>query len=92
MKECESQQLIEYLDSVSGKPLFRAPIGRTMKEFLKESKAHGWPSFRDSEVVWENVRVLPNGETVSTAGTHLGHVSYIHQRKRLTMKTNSAED
>jgi hypothetical protein len=25
------------------------------------------------EVVWENVRVLGNGETVSTAGTHLGH-------------------
>jgi len=31
------------------------------------------PSFRDSEVVWENVRVLPDGETVSVDGTHLGH-------------------
>jgi peptide methionine sulfoxide reductase MsrB len=31
------------------------------------------PSFRDNEVNWENVRVLPDGETVSTAGTHLGH-------------------
>lgn len=35
---------------------------------------HGWPSFRDDEVVWENVRVLrSSGETVSTVGTHLGH-------------------
>ena len=28
---------------------------------------------RDNEVNWEHVRVLPDGETVSTAGTHLGH-------------------
>ena len=33
---------------------------------------HGWSSFRDSEVVWDNVRVLKNGETVSLTGTHLG--------------------
>lgn len=34
----------------------------------------GWPSFRDNEVVWDNVRVLKNsGETVSIDGTHLGH-------------------
>ena len=32
----------------------------------------GWPSFRDQEVVWENVRVLKDGETVSVTGTHLG--------------------
>lgn len=33
----------------------------------------GWPSFRDQEVVWDNVRVLKNsGETVSVDGTHLG--------------------
>ena len=31
------------------------------------------PSFRDEEVVWDNVRVLKDGETVSTTGTHLGH-------------------
>jgi hypothetical protein len=35
--------------------------------------AHGWPSFRDSEVNWDYVRILPDGETVSVAGTHLGH-------------------
>ena len=62
-----------YYDSVTGKPLFIAPKGRTMDEFIKESKAHGWPSFRDDEVVWENVRCLKNGEAVSVDGTHLGH-------------------
>ena len=34
---------------------------------------HGWPSFRDEEVVWENVRTLSDGECVSVDGTHLGH-------------------
>jgi len=43
-----------------------------MENFLMESQSHGWPSFRDDEVVWENVRILPNGETVSVDGTHLG--------------------
>ena len=62
-----------YYDSITGKPLFKAPVGRSMKDFIKESMAHGWPSFRDDEVVWDNVRILPNGETVSTDGTHLGH-------------------
>ena len=62
-----------FYDSVSGKPLFKAPIGRTFDEFVKESRAHGWPSFRDEEVVWENVRCLSDGEAVSVDGTHLGH-------------------
>ena len=62
-----------YYDSVTGKPLFIAPRGRTMEEFLAESKSHGWPSFRDEEVVWENVRCLKDGECVSVDGTHLGH-------------------
>ena len=64
---------VTFYDSVSGKPLFVAPKGRSKEEFLAESRSHGWPSFRDQEVVWENVRVLPNGETVSVDGTHLGH-------------------
>eukprot|EP00615_Pteridomonas_danica_P011181 CAMPEP_0114360720 /NCGR_PEP_ID=MMETSP0101-20121206/24073_1 /TAXON_ID=38822 ORGANISM="Pteridomonas danica, Strain PT" /NCGR_SAMPLE_ID=MMETSP0101 /ASSEMBLY_ACC=CAM_ASM_000211 /LENGTH=175 /DNA_ID=CAMNT_0001505093 /DNA_START=48 /DNA_END=575 /DNA_ORIENTATION=- len=64
---------ITFYDSVSGKPLFIAPRNRSFKDFVKESQAHGWPSFRDSEVVTENVRILPNGETVSVDGTHLGH-------------------
>jgi peptide methionine sulfoxide reductase MsrB len=35
--------------------------------------SHGWPSFRDEEVVWDNVRCLGDGEAVSVDGTHLGH-------------------
>jgi hypothetical protein len=64
---------ITFYDSNTGKPLFQAPRGRSMKAFLDESKAHGWPSFRDDEVNWEHVRCLPNGEAVSLDGTHLGH-------------------
>ena len=68
-----SDKEITYYDSVTGKPLFIAPRGRTTQAFLEESKKHGWPSFRDEEVVWENVRCLKNGEAVSVDGTHLGH-------------------
>ena len=64
---------IEFFDSVTGELLFTAPRGRTMKEFLMESQSHGWPSFRDEEVNWDYVRVLKDGECVSTTGTHLGH-------------------
>mmetsp|Transcript_94071 Transcript_94071/g.294148 ORF Transcript_94071/g.294148 Transcript_94071/m.294148 type:complete len:154 (-) Transcript_94071:55-516(-) len=62
-----------FYDSVTGKPLFVAPRGRTVKAFLEESFTHGWPSFRDNEVIWENVRCLRDGECVSVDGTHLGH-------------------
>jgi len=64
---------ITFYDSNSGKPLFQAPICRTWDDFFQESQSHGWPSFRDQEVIWDNVRVLPDGETVSVDGTHLGH-------------------
>ncbi len=64
---------LTFYDSVTGKPLFKAPTGRTADEFIDESEKHGWPSFRDQEVVWDNVRVLDGGETVSTDGNHLGH-------------------
>mmetsp|Transcript_591 Transcript_591/g.1157 ORF Transcript_591/g.1157 Transcript_591/m.1157 type:complete len:185 (-) Transcript_591:61-615(-) len=64
---------IEFFDSNSGKPLFIAPKNRSFEDFVKESKNHGWPSFRDDEVVWDNVRILPNGEAISVDGTHLGH-------------------
>jgi len=73
LKEVSRDEPTTYYDSVTGKPLFVAPIGRTMDQFLAESNVHGWPSFRDSEVVWENTRVLSDGETVSASGTHLGH-------------------
>ena len=67
-------ETITYYDTVSQRPLFVAPVGRTKEQFLQESYVHGWPSFRDSEVVWENTRILKStGETVSVTGTHLGH-------------------
>ena len=72
-KEVDKTKETTYYDSVSGKPLFIAPRGRSFEEFKQESIAHGWPSFRDQEVVWENVRCLSNGEAVSLVGTHLGH-------------------
>lgn len=62
-----------YYDSVTGALLFTAPRTRNFEDFFKESKTHGWPSFRDSEVDWTNVRVLDNGEVISKSGTHLGH-------------------
>eukprot|EP01065_Artemidia_motanka_P028662 TRINITY_DN3418_c0_g1_i1.p1 TRINITY_DN3418_c0_g1~~TRINITY_DN3418_c0_g1_i1.p1 ORF type:complete len:167 (+),score=11.03 TRINITY_DN3418_c0_g1_i1:83-583(+) len=64
---------VEFFDSVSGKRVFHAPRGRSWSAFIAESKKHGWPSFRDAEVDWTNVRCLENGECVSTVGTHLGH-------------------
>jgi hypothetical protein len=68
---------ITFFDSVSGKPLYIAPRGRTFAEFLEESRKHGWPSFRDSEVVWENVRCLKDGEAVSVDGTHVSSLSIV---------------
>jgi len=73
VKALKPGEAITFFDSVSNEPLFKAPVGRSGDEFLAESKSHGWPSFRDSEVVWETVRVLKDGETVSVGGTHLGH-------------------
>jgi len=64
---------IQFYDSNTGKLLFTGPKDRSWEDFVKESKVHGWPSFRDSEVNWDYVRVLPNGECISTDGTHLGH-------------------
>ncbi len=62
-----------YYDSVQGKPVFIGPKSRTFEEFEEESRDHGWPSFRVDEVVWDNVRVLPDGECVTVDGVHLGH-------------------
>ena len=47
-----------YFDSVTGKPLFVAPRGRSFDAFKEESESHGWPSFRDAEVNWDYVRCL----------------------------------
>eukprot|EP01084_Bolivina_argentea_P065781 119920_1 len=73
LKEVNRNNVSRFYDSVTGKLLFIAPIGRSFDEFEKESKGHGWPSFRDEEVVWDNVRCLKDGECVSVDGTHLGH-------------------
>ena len=64
---------ISFYDSNTGNELFTAPKGRSFEQFVKESRVHGWPSFRDDEVNWDYVRVLPDGEAVSVDGTHLGH-------------------
>eukprot|EP00546_Thalassionema_frauenfeldii_P006993 CAMPEP_0178922776 /NCGR_PEP_ID=MMETSP0786-20121207/16345_1 /TAXON_ID=186022 /ORGANISM="Thalassionema frauenfeldii, Strain CCMP 1798" /LENGTH=165 /DNA_ID=CAMNT_0020597185 /DNA_START=76 /DNA_END=573 /DNA_ORIENTATION=+ len=71
--ELEQKKQIQFYDSNSGKLLFSAPKGRTWDQFVKESKSHGWPSFRDEEVNWDYVRCVPGGEAVSVDGTHLGH-------------------
>mmetsp|Transcript_20694 Transcript_20694/g.44093 ORF Transcript_20694/g.44093 Transcript_20694/m.44093 type:complete len:291 (-) Transcript_20694:84-956(-) len=73
LKEVKKDGETTFYDSVTGKPLFIAPRGRSFESFKKESTYHGWPSFRDEEVVWENVRCLGDGECVSVDGTHLGH-------------------
>ena len=72
-EEYEKNGEIKFYDSNTGKLLFIAPKGRSFDEFIQESVGHGWPSFRDQEVVWDDVRCLKNGEAVSLAGTHLGH-------------------
>ncbi len=64
---------LTFYDSVSNIPLYVAPRGRSWAEFLAESRQHGWPSFREAEVVSGNVVVLAGGEVVSRTGAHLGH-------------------
>jgi peptide methionine sulfoxide reductase MsrB len=73
LREADRAGTTTFFDSVTGRPLFMAPRGRSFEEWERESRAHGWPSFRDEEVVWDDVRVLPDGEAVSVGGTHLGH-------------------
>ena len=67
------QEPIIFYDSVTSKPLFQAPVGRSWDQFIQESTKHGWPSFRDQEVITDDTRVLEDGEVVSMDGTHLGH-------------------
>lgn len=62
-----------FYDSVCGLPLFRAPIGRSWEEWQEESVQQGKPTFRDEEVVWENVVKHTDTSTArSVCGTHLG--------------------
>ena len=48
-EESEASGEIVFYDSNTGKPLFYGPRDRSWAAFVKESRAHGWPSFRDSE-------------------------------------------
>jgi peptide methionine sulfoxide reductase MsrB len=64
---------ITFYDTITNKPLFQISNYRDVKDFKEESEKHGWPSFRDGEVIWENVRSLENGEIISIDDTHLGH-------------------
>lgn len=63
-----------FYDSVCGQPLFTAPRGRTFAEWKDESDNHGWPSFRDSELVSGSI-IIDNATGFvysSKCGTHLG--------------------
>jgi peptide methionine sulfoxide reductase MsrB len=73
LNDIKGKKEVIFYDSNTGKPVFTAPKDRTWDDWIKESSSHGWPSFRDNEVNWDQVRILPNGETVSLDGTHLGH-------------------
>jgi hypothetical protein len=44
--------------------LASSPSGRSWADFVHESVKHGWPSFRDAEVISDRLRVLSDGETV----------------------------
>ena len=54
-----------FYDAQCGIPLFKAPKGRSMEAFETESRRHGWPSFRDEELVKENIEIRDGGEVVS---------------------------
>eukprot|EP00927_Polykrikos_kofoidii_P058457 TRINITY_DN5298_c0_g2_i1.p1 TRINITY_DN5298_c0_g2~~TRINITY_DN5298_c0_g2_i1.p1 ORF type:complete len:181 (-),score=18.13 TRINITY_DN5298_c0_g2_i1:79-621(-) len=69
----DQQRETTFFDSKCGKPLFIAPRNRTFDAFKQESQRHGWPSFRDTELVKENIVIKTGGEVVSSCGTHLGH-------------------
>ena len=37
-----AKEPITFYDSVTGKPLFVAPVNRSAEQFIAESKVHGW--------------------------------------------------
>jgi peptide methionine sulfoxide reductase MsrB len=69
----EGRATTVFYDAQCGLPLFEAPIGRSFFAWEAESQAHGWPSFREAEIISENVIIHAGGEMASTCGTHLGH-------------------
>lgn len=63
IKDARQQPEINFYDSNTGKLLFTAPKGRSMEDFLVESRAHGWPSFRGTEPVPHFI-ALPCSRTI----------------------------
>ena len=62
-----------FYDSVCGVPVFRTPVGRSLKDFKADTTEHGWPSFRNEEVFKQNVVTnTSTGFVTSVCGTHLG--------------------
>jgi hypothetical protein len=49
---------VTYFDSVTGKPLFVAPRGRTFEEFVAESKVRGMARQKGGRAVVEKRRVM----------------------------------
>jgi peptide methionine sulfoxide reductase MsrB len=70
----DAQDTTTFYDAQCGVPLFKLGT-RSRADWEQESRAHGWPSFRDDEVVQLGTNVLERsgGEIVSSCGTHLGH-------------------
>ena len=72
-KQLDPSGVTTFYDSASGLPVFRAPINRSLAAFEADTVEHGWPSFRDGEVVAENVVTdYLQGLVSSKTGTHLG--------------------
>jgi hypothetical protein len=44
-EDYDGETPLKFYDSVTGKHLFTAPVGRSMEAFLKESSSHGWRKF-----------------------------------------------
>ncbi len=42
-----AKEPITFYDSVTGKPLFVAPINRSAEQFIAESKVHGWQVYTE---------------------------------------------
>lgn len=64
---------VTFYDSVCGEPLYRAPVGRSMEDFMEDTVEHYWPSFREAEIIEGATYVREGTDYVfSKCGTHLG--------------------
>ena len=79
-KQLNAQGQTVFYDSVCGTPLFSVPRNRTLDDFKADTTEHGWPSFRQAEILDKGLRVdLASGFVFSSCGTHLG--SYLPDDK-----------